>query len=213
MKLPESVLATLNRYLAKFPVPHGEPGEAIEEQVRQWTNNAVEQVVFEHPGEGWGSKRADGGRPQSKDGMANNQIVPGRLMLWDLVTGAGSGQGSYVGDGKDAEDVTGQVFIPKDGADHIGGGVSPQPPTNPHEPAPNVPTSPDDNVPAPIQAFMNAVAGALDSMQAKLDASAVREAKLVELVQAVKPIKPPKYALTINLPFVGRQTITAEPQE
>jgi hypothetical protein len=136
MKLPGEVLETLSRYVEKCPVPHGEPGDVIEQSVREWTNAAVEQVVFEHPGQGWGSKRADGGRPQSKDAIANNQMQGGRLLCWDLVSGAGTGNGSFVGQNSDEADITGQVFIAVIGVDHLGGGQPPRP-----DPQTPVPTS------------------------------------------------------------------------
>lgn len=131
MKLSGAVLDTLTRYVAKFPVPHGEPGPAIEEQVRQWTKGAIEQVVFEHPTDGFGWKRADGGRPPSKDGMANMKMDAGRLLNFDLVTGAGTGNGSFVGASSNGEDITGQVFMPLDGVDHLNGDRIPVPPVPP----------------------------------------------------------------------------------
>lgn len=113
MQLPAEVKAIRARYVAKFPIPQGPPGPEIEEQVRQWSIGLAEQVAFERPGEGWGTKRADPNRPISKDGLArqDDEDRGGRLWIWDMVTGAGTGLGRLV-ENPEAEDITGQVFVP-----------------------------------------------------------------------------------------------------
>lgn len=113
MQLPAEVKAVRNRYVAKFPIPQGPPGPEIEEQVRQWSIGLAEQVAYEIPGQGWGTKRADPNRPISKDGLArqDDEDRGGRLWIWDMVTGAGTGLGRLV-ENPEAEDITGQVFVP-----------------------------------------------------------------------------------------------------
>lgn len=169
MKLPIAVRATLARFVERYPVPNGVPGEAIEDAVRQWTNRAVEQVVYENPGKGWGSKRADANRPQSKDGIANNQIMGGKLLVWDLVTGAGTGSGSYVGENSDAIDITGQVYIGIAGVDHLFGAV-PAPVTGGGEPSGSAFASFDQDVRAAIGRVEAALAAVqADSTQLRTD--------------------------------------------
>lgn len=137
MKLPAAVLATRDRYVAKFPLwnmPAGTPEEvaAAEERARQWSLGLASQVAWEHPGQGYGSKRADANRPISKDGLAQ---LADRLWVFDLLSGAGTGRPKLVPEPV-AEDITGQVFVPVVGRDVIGNGVpvpgpTPTPPTPP----------------------------------------------------------------------------------
>jgi hypothetical protein len=108
-KLPAEVKAIRVRYLAGFPVPQGSPGDAFEEEARQWSIRFAEQVAFERPGEGYGMKRADPNRPISKDTLCRQ--IDGRLIIWDQLTGAGTGHPTLVDD-PDSQDVTGQTFSP-----------------------------------------------------------------------------------------------------
>jgi hypothetical protein len=132
MKLPPTVKDTRRRYVETFPVPQGEPSPAFEDRVRRWTVAFIEQVAFELPGEGWGPKRGDQGRPLSKDSIANNQVVPGRLLGWDLLLGTGTGRPTLIAD-PNSRDITGQYFETRPAffqpQDHLGG--SPPPPDPP----------------------------------------------------------------------------------
>ena len=70
-------------------------------------------------------KRADGGRPISKDTIA--QQAGGRLYIWDLISGAGTGHGVLqVGE---REDITGQVFVVVTPTNHLGTVGPVHPPT------------------------------------------------------------------------------------
>lgn len=102
-----------------------------EDQRRALAKLIAEQVRFEF-GSAWGWKRADPGRPPSKDAIAQQQ-PDGRLWAWDLflgTTGAPHPTPIWI-------DITGQVFIPVDPVDHLatgggsGGGAPPVPPTPP----------------------------------------------------------------------------------
>jgi hypothetical protein len=109
MQLPDTVKQVRARYLAAFPVPQGAAGEQFEERARQWSIHFAEQVAFELPNQGWGMKRADPNRPISKDTIARQ--VDGRLLIWDLLTGTGTGSPTPV-DNPESQDITGQVFVP-----------------------------------------------------------------------------------------------------
>lgn len=122
MKLPDDVKATRDRYVETFPLWVMDPGPAAEERARTWTLGFVSQVVYEHPGQGYGSKRADPGRPISKDALAQQQGAT--LLGWDLMTGAGGGSPT-LNDDPDSMNITGQVFEPIVGADVIGGAEAP----------------------------------------------------------------------------------------
>lgn len=125
MKLPADVLNTRDRFIQKFPWPlHNE------DEFREWFGRMLQQIVFEHPDEGYGWKSADG--PPSKDVMANNQVSPRRLIGWDMFTGVGTGTPIMV-PSPDSMDITGQTFIPVAGWNYLGSipNPSPIPPTNP----------------------------------------------------------------------------------
>jgi hypothetical protein len=108
-KLPTEIKLIRTRYVAQFPLPSGPAGPDIEEAARQWSIGFAEQVAFERPGDGYGMKRADAGRPISKDTLSRQ--MDDRLLIWDLLAGAGSGHPTIVDD-PDSQDVTGQVFVP-----------------------------------------------------------------------------------------------------
>jgi hypothetical protein len=91
MNLPEAVKQLLAQFAAIFPVPTGEPGEAHEENVRQWTYRFCQQVAFAFPNQGYGAKSAGPGRPLSKDTLAKLDAGLG-LVCWDLLIGTGTGR-------------------------------------------------------------------------------------------------------------------------
>jgi hypothetical protein len=76
----------------------------------------VETVVKRLPGEGWGWKRADPGRPMSKDAIANNLVQPGHLTAWDCFDGATRAPVQ-----RDSMLIDGQVFVEVTGFDHLNG--------------------------------------------------------------------------------------------
>jgi hypothetical protein len=121
--------ALLQRFAAKFPLPQGQPGDAHENRCRDWCRQFAEQVRFTTGDEDWGVKRAAG--PQSKDTIAENR-GNGKMIVFDLMTGAGTGHptlnvhphGEEVGDG--------QTFIPVAPVDHLGSGPVPPPSPSTH---------------------------------------------------------------------------------
>lgn len=134
MQLPESVKAIRSRYVAAFPVPQGEPGDAFEERARQWSIRFAEQVAFEIPDQGYGMKRADQGRPISKDTLAR-WAPPGALLIWDLLAGTGTGKPSLV-QNPSSQDVTGQTFVAVTPTNHLRAVPAPKPPDTPGTPQP-----------------------------------------------------------------------------
>lgn len=103
MKLPQAVKEIRTRWVLRFPLPQGEPSAAHEELCRRWSIGFAEQVAFELPGQGWGVKRGDQGRPIGKDSIALNYTTA-RLLSWDLMTGAGTGRPTLNAD-PESEDI------------------------------------------------------------------------------------------------------------
>lgn len=128
MQLPEAVKAIRTRYVAQFPIPQGQPGEAHEERCRQWSIAFAEQVAFEQ-GALWGMKRADNGRPISKDTIT--LYGDDYLTIWDLLTGTGTGNPRLVDDPQ-GEPITGQVFVRVTPTNHLAVSA-------PERPAPTLP--------------------------------------------------------------------------
>lgn len=144
MQLPDAVKQVRSRFMAAFPVPQGTPGEEFEERARQWTIKFAQQVAFDMPNQGWGMKRADPNRPISKDTIA--RLDAGRLLIWDLLTGTGTGMPRPVDD-PESQDITGQLFVEVVATNHLKGivptqGVVPPPEPRP-EPKPLVATKTD----------------------------------------------------------------------
>lgn len=136
MQLPPDVLLTRSKYLAVYPLWTMPQGPEAEDRARAWTIGLAEQLAFSHPGQGYGCKRADPGRPISKDSIAQPQ-ADGRLFAWDQLSGAGTGSPTLV-QHPDSMDITGQVFVAVPAVDHLtNGGSTPVPPTP--EPSPVIP--------------------------------------------------------------------------
>ena len=162
--LPPAVIATLDRFFAAKcpPDSNGNPKPPLgEDNVRQLVIDADEQVAFEHKNQGWGTKRADPGRPVSKDAIA--QKVGNSLFFWDLVSGAGSANPSFVYKNAKSEDITGQIYIgPGDPLDdgavftpqnHLNNIPVPNPP-DPEPPTDCTPVVPPQNI---IQDSLNSL--------------------------------------------------------
>lgn len=161
MQLPAEVKAIRARYVATFPVPQGEPGEAFEESARQWSIRFAEQVAFEQ-GPLWGMKRADPNRPISKDTLSlyGND---GAIIIWDLLMGTGTGKPRLVDD-PHGHEITGQVFVPVTPTNHLGkesGSVTPIPPSLP-------PLPPADL--GPVMAYLSQIETKLDTLPGRVDA-------------------------------------------
>ena len=157
--LPDKVIATLDKFFAAKCGKYDDGSLAPpigEDNVRNLIIDADEQVAFEFPNEGWGTKRADAGRPVSKDSLARS--TGGKLFIWDLVSGAGTEHPTFTYKNANSQDVTGQVYIgPGDNLDggrkftpqnHLTGTVpTPNPtPTPTPTPVPTKPVVPPQNV-------------------------------------------------------------------
>lgn len=174
MKIPADVKAIRARVIAAFGVPSGEPGDAYEERLRQWSIKFAEQVAFELPGQGYGVKRGDPNRPIGKDTLARQ--VDGRLIIWDLFTGSGTGRPS-LNDDPDSEDITGQFFETRPEyflpTNHLG--VAPPAPAPPPTPAP-VPPAPVPPTPvglSPVLARLDALGEGQQAIERELAAQRV----------------------------------------
>lgn len=115
--LPAAACDTLQRLGAKF----GSLNQGDDDQRRQFALIVAEQFAFSFPNQGWGSKSAGAGRPQTKDVVARQGMMG--LEGWDLVDGATRQVTctSHV-------DLQGQVFIAVAPRDHLGGSPPPPPP-------------------------------------------------------------------------------------
>jgi hypothetical protein len=120
--MPTHVKAICDAYVAAVPVPSGGPNpadEAFENRARAWTRGLAQQIVYSTGDRSWGCKNAGGGRPQSKDAIA--QQVGGRLIGYDMMFGVGTGSPAYNNDPA-SMDITGQTFMAVEPFDHIGAG-------------------------------------------------------------------------------------------
>ena len=118
----------LSRYVARYPVPQGAPGDATDEACRQWSIRFAEQAAFSEPEGGYGMKRADPYRPIGKDTLAASR--GGRLYVWDLLSGVATGKPALVPN-PTALDVTGQVFVVVQPTNHLGEAPPVDPPVDP----------------------------------------------------------------------------------
>lgn len=131
MRLPAQVIDTRNKMFAKFPLSLGMlPGDAKDNLFRDWCIQLAKQLNFSFPDQGWGVKKADSGRPISKDTIA--KLESGRILIWDLFSGVGTSSTTTVND-PDSQDVTGQVFVSVGAQDFLG--ITPPTPGNPDPPA------------------------------------------------------------------------------
>ncbi len=125
MKLPSNVLATRDRYVAAFPM-WSVPESQADDTARKWTLGLIAQVNWEHPNEGYGSKRADAGRPLSKDSLA--QKVGAQILNWDMLSGTGTGHPTLVPN-PDSLDISDQIWEFVQGRDVLAGQPAPPNPT------------------------------------------------------------------------------------
>lgn len=145
MHLHETVIADINAYAGRRPVPRGESPGSVDQPCREWTQGLCETMRARHPHgmsgvphSQFGHKRAQRGRPESKETLAlavfNGAGEMVALHGWDLLEGVGTGQPRLVTvhGGQpfyhDLFDEDGiklfgepQIFIPVAPVDHIGG--------------------------------------------------------------------------------------------
>jgi hypothetical protein len=124
MRLPEAVQQTIRAMWPK--VAHLHAGSDADR--RTGTRIIIEQIVFSHPGQGYGWKASSPNNPPSKDAMARQ--VDGRLYYVDLIDGTTRQLADLNGE---MEDITGQHFIDVAGVNHLGAAPVPvQQPTGKH---------------------------------------------------------------------------------
>jgi hypothetical protein len=94
----------------------------------------AQQIAFEF-GLSWGTKRADPGRPLSKDAIALKQF-DGTILAWDLFNGTTR----VPFDNPSSIDISGQTFVPVQPVNHLSDVTVPDvPPVTP-------PVQPDSNI-------------------------------------------------------------------
>lgn len=124
--------ALLTAFARAYPVPlqqAGEPLEAHQDRCRAWMRQLGEQFRYTF-GVGWGRKRADPGRPWSKDNLPFRG--GGVFTGWDVLLGTGTGQPRLNADAPAQYDLTGQDFQGLDPVNWLGG--TPEPPDPPDPP-------------------------------------------------------------------------------
>lgn len=124
----------------------------------------AEQVCFEF-GISWGTKRADPGRPPSKDSLTFNDPVTSRLWNFDYQNGSTRAANIF----PEAEDITGQIFIRVNPVDHLETGTGTTTPPPPSTPTP-VPTGPGTGL--ATRADIDKLFERLDNIQAAVAALA-----------------------------------------
>lgn len=122
--MPERVATIVNvLYTSNVALARGD-----DDQRRELTKTMIEQIVFEFPHDGWGWKRADPGRPLSKDSIAKREGT--KIWAWDWQNGGTREPQVKAGD-PPAHDISDQVFVEVSGKNHLGQAPLPQPPAPP----------------------------------------------------------------------------------
>lgn len=160
--LPEPAKAIIRAMGDKYP----ELRKGTDDDRRAFTMRTAEQIRFTC-GPAYGTKRADPGRPPSKDAIAFKPDSA-TLVSWDIINGSSR---DVIVDSA-AEDITGQTFMEVNPVDHLGVVVPPGTPP---------PAQPSGGTLADIWGFCQAAAGSMDvghaslrSMHEKLDALAAQ---------------------------------------
>ena len=126
MKYSPRVQEIINTLVAQHP----ELAKSQNDDDRRALNLLIaEQVAFEG-GPQWGTKRADPGRPLAKDSIARQDGTT--LWGFDLINGATREPNQF----PEAEDITGQVFVPVTPTQHLEPFVAHMPPEPQPQPAP-----------------------------------------------------------------------------
>lgn len=144
MRLTDPEKALLTAFAAAVPMPVSTDEEAR----RAWTMKLAQTFKARFPAAGWGTKRASETRPLAKDAIA--RIVDGILWSFDVVLG---GDVLKINPNAEAENisVSGQVFVPVDAHDWIGG------PPEPEVPGPTEPPTIPNDLAARVQALEEAM--------------------------------------------------------
>lgn len=177
MKLPATVKQIRTMFVQQFGIPSGTP-ETIDEPARQWCIKFAQQIAAALPGQGFGVKRADPGRPIGKDTLA--QQSPAGLVCWDLFTGTSTGN-PRLNEDPDSESIPDQTFVPVEPHDWLGILN-----TKPTDPTP---------VPQPIPpGGTDELTAALRRLEQKVDGIAGLTAHLEDLVKSSDDANERRYA-------------------
>ena len=105
----------LNKYHQTFGLP------ALDsEAARQWTYKLGQQFALSFPAENWGTKQADGSRPQSTDCIARQ--TSNKLLGYDVLVSQGA-PNQTINLHPEEMDISDQIFIPTPPQDWIGEGA------------------------------------------------------------------------------------------
>lgn len=146
---------------------HQDLARGDDDQRRALTLMIAQQVNFEL-GPEWGTKRADPGRPVSKDAIAYRRS-DARLLYFDWQNGA-TREPNPAGE---MGDITGQVFVPVEPVNHLRVGESPG------SPSPTPGTTPTPALPATEPELD--LAGLLDGIDRLVHGLAETTAAIVDL--------------------------------
>lgn len=177
IRLPAEVQATIT---AVFPLVK-DLHAGSDEHRRLGQRKIIEQVVFSHPGQGYGWKASSATNPPSKDAIA--QLIGERLYIIDLVDGSTRLLADLSGPLKD---VTGQHFIAIAGVDYLGTPASPPgAPTEPPKPPGAPKVCPD--VEKLSKELADAFSGILVAMAGLLKRTEALELGLLDVQTAPMP--------------------------
>lgn len=149
--LPDAAKAIIRTMGDKYP----ELRKGTDDDRRAFTLRTAEQIRFTC-GPAYGTKRADPGRPPSKDAIAFKPDET-TLVSWDIVNGSTR---DVVVDSA-AEDITGQTFMEVSAVDHLSGDPVQPGPVDPQKPQPG-------NVDDMVREFLPAAANSLDVLHVEL---------------------------------------------
>lgn len=118
-------------------------GDAKDDKARAYVKGFAEQVVYSTGDSNFGIKRADPGRPFSKD-LLPYYVSASVLVGWDLFSGVGENVTKPV-ENPGLQDISGQSFYHVSAVNHLGGTSGPGVPTDP-----TVPVSPGVGGPSEV---------------------------------------------------------------
>lgn len=208
MLIPTPVMQLIKQYIAKFPLPTGDPQDPKwDDTIRAWNGGLAQQVAYDF-GPMWGLKRADKGRPIGKDSLAMTDGAT-HLYAWDLLIGSGTGK-PQLNENPTFYDLTGteQVFVPVDSHDYL---------QTMNQPEPTTPVPPTGTLEEKLNSLMAGMGALLedaanngDNYRIFTDAAERQYRDLCNRLDEIKVLLAKKRTLTgsITIPFVGTRTIT-----
>lgn len=169
--------------VAAFAAKFGLPDNSNDDARREWTGRVAQTLAAKFPAEGWGTKRADPGRPLSADVVCTRSPFVGV----DLLNGS-TGQIQWGGE----IDLAGQVFVPVEPHDWLAT-ATPEPPETPADPL--------------VEDSLAVILARLESRLAAL------EAAVHAITVPVPPVTFPVYEGSIRVPMLGSAPVTLTPKK